>query len=278
LYNDNSNKSNAGNTNSKYGYGIYKKNQVSLGNPFAIQLQMEKTPPASSKEDREASDFMPVDSLERARREAELIIKEAQMEAERLLIGAHEAAKQDSEELRRKAREAGYAEGEKRAQNQYAALIAEAKETLDEARTEKSETFSGLEAEIISLVLDIAQKVVATELVQNRDAILSIIRSTLYDVTPSSEAVVKISFDDYDYVIENKDRLSETLSFLCELDIRKDNSLKKGSCVVDTSYGTAIGNADSRFKQIEDAFYALLVGRPEIPISSEPSETIEPVT
>ncbi len=253
--------------NSKYGYGVYKKSQVNMGNPFTVQPPVPETPLTSLGKDREASDFVPMDTLERTRQEALLMLREAEMEAERLMSEAKEMARQDADSLRKKAREEGYLAGEKQAQEQYATLIAEAEETLTEANEAKQETISGLESQLVALVIDIAKKMVGKALKEQPETILSIIRSTLADVTPTDQAVVKISTADYDYVMSHMDDLTASLDFLCDLDIRKDNSLLQGACVVVTSYGTANGGVDVRLKQVEDAFAALLLGRPETPVS-----------
>jgi len=250
--------------NPGYGYGVYKKSRVNMGTPFAVQQSAEtKAPPAPDEGDGEASDFMPLDQVEKARREAAMIVREAQLEAERLLEAARTRAAAEAEETGRHARESGYSEGERQAQRQYAALIQEAEETLAFAKNSYQETLDGMEEDMVALVLDVARKVIGMEIAAQPESILGIIRSTLADVTPSDSAIVKVSAADYDYVCSNLERLSASLGNLCELDIRRDGTLSKGSCLVDTGYGTADGSAGTRMTQIEDALKALLGGRSE---------------
>ncbi len=257
--------------NQRYGYGVYKKNQVNIGNPFAVKPPADKTPPIPPEGEGEASEFVPVDVLEAARKEALMLVREAEMEAERLMNAAKDAGESDALELARVARETGYAEGESQAQQQYAALLAEAEETLESARREAVRVLETLEAGVLQLVLEIARKVVGMELSANPDTILGIIRTTMADLTPLDQMLVKVSADDYPHVSANLERLHASLPFLCELDIRKDASLKKGACLVETGRGTADGSAEERLRQIEGACRALLNGLPETPVETTES-------
>lgn len=261
--------------NPRYGYGVYKKNQVNVGNPFAVLPPAEKSPPqgASSPEPaEEAQTFIPIDLIEKARRDAAMIVREAELEAERMMVDARERILEEAEGIARQSRTEGYAEGERQARAQYEGIIAEAEDTLAAAHAEYSQTLSGLESDMVHLVLDIARKAIGTELSTQPDAILSVIRSTLADVTPTEHVIVKISPQDYDHVVENRDRLASTLGFLCELDIRRDASLSRGACVLDTGRGTVDGSVDSRFHQMEEAILALLGGMPETPVTGVDTE------
>lgn len=259
--------------NPRYGYGVYKKNQVSIGNPFAIQPPAEAATPARAPDGRaegEGDDgFVPVDVLEKARREAALIVREAELETARMLAQARDQIVTEAEEAQRHAREAGYAEGERQAQQQYAALLQEAEDTLASARGEYRETFEALEADMVGLVLDIARKAIGRELRVQPDAIASVIRSTLSDVTPTERVTVRISAEDHPHVLDHLDALKQSLPFLCELDIRQDASLARGACLIDTGRGTVDGSVDARVQQMEGAIRALLGGLPETPVTGE---------
>lgn len=253
----------------KHGYGVYKKHQVSIGNPFAVQPPTEKStvskPTANGLE--EDGGFVPVDVLEKARRDAMRIIKEAEKEASRLLEEARDTMLAEAGEIARKAREEGYKEGEHQAQKQYEYVIAEAENLQEMARTEYRNTMSRLEGDIIELVLDVARKAVGHAVLTDPDSILAIIRTTLDDVTPTGNVTIKVSAEDYEHVQINRERLAASLSFLCDLSIKRDSSLRRGSCIVETGRGTVDGSADTRLKQIEDAFHAMLLGRPNTPIN-----------
>jgi flagellar assembly protein FliH len=253
--------------NPRFGYGVYKKSQVNLGDPFAV------TPPADKpvKPERvgapEEEAFVPVDTLEKARREAALILREAEMESGRMLEQARDKIVLEAEDAQRRAREEGYKQGEQQAQQQYQALIAEAEETLEAARAEYRQSMASMEQDMVTLVVDIARKVIGGELETRPEVILSLIRSTLEDITPTDQVTVKVSAEDHEYVMAHLDRLTAGLPFLCELDVRKDASLPKGGCIIDTGRGTVDGSLPSRMQQIEDAMRALLIGRPEIPVA-----------
>ncbi len=262
-------------SNPRFGYGVYKKNQVNVGNPFAVTPPPDAQKKPASQDASDEDSFVPVDTLEKARREAAMILLEAEMESERILAQARDKIVMEAEDAQRRAREQGYAEGEKQAQQQYQALIAESEETLEAARSEYRQSMAAMEADMVELVLDIARKAVGKQIDTQPDTILSVIRSALDDVTPTESVVVKVSSEDHEYVMAHLDRLIATLPFLCELDIRKDASLSRGGCVIDTGRGTVDGSVETRMRQIEDAMRALLIGRPEIPVTEVLAETGE---
>ena len=259
--------------NPRYGYGVYKKNQVSIGNPFAVQPPADAAAPARAPGERTEyggdAGFVPVDVLEKARREAALIVREAELEAQRMLAEARDQIVTEAEDAQRRAREAGYAEGERQAQQQYAALLQEAEDTLEAARGEYQETLEALESDMVGLVLDIARKAVGREIREQPEAILAVIRSTLADVTPADRVTVRVSAQDHPHVMAGLEQLRQSLPFLCELDIRQDASLAGGACLIDTGRGTVDGSVDGRLQQIEGAIRALLGGLPETPVTGE---------
>lgn len=259
--------------NPRYGYGVYKKNQVNIGNPFTVQPPADMAAPARSPSEREegAADdgFVPIDVLEKARRDAALVLREAELEAERMLAAARDQIISEAEDAQRRAREAGYAEGERQAQQQYAAILKEAEDTLEAAQGEYRDTLAALEADMVGLVLDIARKAVGREIREQPEAILAVIRSTLADITPTERVTIRVGSDDYAHVLEGLDALKQSLPFLCDLDIRQDASLSRGACLIDTGRGTVDGSVDLRLRQMEDAIRALLGGLPETPVTGE---------
>lgn len=259
--------------NPRYGYGVYKKNQVSIGNPFAVAPPADAAAPARTPaeqgEGTNDAGFVPVDVLEKARRDAALVLREAELEAERMMAAARDQIVTEAEDAQRRAREAGYADGERQAQQQYAALLQEAEETLETARGEYRDTLAALEADMVALVLDIARKAVGREIREQPEAILAVIRSTLADITPTERVTVRVCADDYARVMEGLDALKQSLPFLCDLDIRQDASLARGACLIDTGRGTVDGSVDLRLRQMEDAIRALLGGLPETPVTGD---------
>ena len=252
--------------NSGYGYGIYKRNQVNIGNPYKPEKREPKPSVveaifdevAATKVDPEKEYEIGQDIIHKAKENAALIKREAELEAERIIEEAKRNAELLASEIKQKAEEEGYRYGETQALQQYNALIAEAEEFREKSRKAYEDTLSSLEHDIIELVLDIAAKVVGDEIRSNREAIMGVVRETILSCCNRENIVVKVSPEDYDYVAANENVLRMSIKGLNELEIRKDASLEKGSCVIETEYGSVDGSVDIRLESIRKAFFELL--------------------
>ena len=87
---------------------------------------------------------------------------------------------------------------------------------------------------------------------------MGVVRETILSCCNRENIVIKVSAEDYDYITANEDVLRTSIKGLNELEIKKDASLEKGSCVIETEYGSVDGSADIRLQRIRKAFFELL--------------------
>lgn len=252
---------------SSYGYGVYKRNQVNIGNPYKIKVQPQfssapvqtveediETEPDNEEKDLEISQ----DIIFKAKEEAAIIRREAELEAERLLDEAKAEIKRVSEETYQKAKEEGYQEGEALAQEHYKGIIDEANEYREKCKKVYEDTLAALEHDMIELVLDIASRVVGDEIRKNKEAIVGVIKDTINSCYNHEKVVLRVSCEDYEFVDQNRDRILSEIPDIEMLEIKKDSTLKKGSCIVDTGFGLVDGSVDTRMESIKKAFYDIL--------------------
>lgn len=249
-----------------YGYGVYKRSQVNIGNPYEVKAKTSRPSQIKEAFDEEAAaseDFdselrISQDIVHKAKEEAALILREAELEAERIMEEAREKAQNLFNEAEQKAKEEGYRYGETLAQQHYNDLLAEAQDFKDRSKTEYEATMACLEQDIIQLVLNIAAKVVGDEIKNNSEAILGIVRETIHSCSNREHVVLKVSGEDYEYVLSNEEKLRSMIKDLNELEIKKDNTLSKGSCIIDTGFGSVDGSCDTRMEIIRNAFFEIL--------------------
>ena len=248
--------------NNSYGYGVYKHNQVNIGSPY----QMKK-PLSHLSVDEETSDenvatiqnldedlIISQDIVYKAKEEAAILKREAELEAERILSEAEELLAKAGQ----KAKEEGYRHGEALAQQHYEELLAEAQDLKDRCKSEYDDTLNSLEQEIVDLVVNIAAKVLGEEIRNNQKTILGIVRESIKACSNHEHVILKVSAEDYDFVIENEEELRSMIRDLNELEVKKDGTLTKGSCIIDTGFGSADGSCDTLMESIKQAFLDLL--------------------
>jgi len=108
------------------------------------------------------------------------------------------------------------------------------------------------------MIIDISKKVIGKEIRDNPETILSIIRETFEVSSQKDDVVLRVSDEDYEYVVKNKDKLLENITDIRELKIVKDKKLSKGSCLVESRYGIVDGSWETKFEILEQAFLNLV--------------------
>jgi flagellar assembly protein FliH len=58
--------------------------------------------------------------------------------------------------------------------------------------------------------------------------------------------------------MENRERLTEGVKNIRDLVIKKDNSLQRGGCIVETGFGSVDSGIETQLKAVEDAFREIL--------------------
>lgn len=252
--------------NNSYGYGVYKRNQVNIGNPYK-QERREPKPSiiedifdevSATNDDPDKEFEISQDIIYKAKEDAALIRREAELEAERTTEEAKRNAELLMTEAQQTAKEEGYRHGEELAQQHYSDLIAEAMDFREQSKKAYDEALLSLEHDILDLVLNIAEKVVGDDIRNNEEIILGIVRETISSCSNRDNITLKVSAEDYEFVVANEERLRMNIKGLNELEIRKDSSLTKGSCVIDTEFGSVDGSSDVRLDNIRKAFFELI--------------------
>ena len=107
------------------------------------------------------------------------------------------------------------------------------------------------------MVLEVSQKVIAKE-IEKPDYIIGIVTDAIDKSASKKDTILKVSEEDYDFIIENKDKILFNVEGFGDVDIIKEASLDRGSCLVETKFGIIDGGVKTRVKQIEQEVYKIL--------------------
>jgi flagellar assembly protein FliH len=247
---------------------VFKNYQVNLGIPFQVKIPPGLRNISVDNEDEgdnaegnrnEKTDEDNHESIIRnAREEADLIIKEAEYEASRIIETAKERAEEDRKSVLEDAWKEGYEKGTNEGKGQYETIIKEAEKIKQQADREYKEILSSMETDVMSLVIDVARKVMCTEILTNRDCILNMVREAFEKSTNKESTVLYINPHQFEIAKENKEKLISMVEGLNELEIKMDPSLKSGDFFVKTPYGNVNCSMEKRLKMIEEAFKELI--------------------
>ncbi|HEX3030331.1 MAG TPA: FliH/SctL family protein [Clostridia bacterium] len=245
---------------------IFKNYQINMGMPFQVKNPINayniKTINTleHTKDEAVRDDEVPArtqdceDILETAREEASAIIKEAELEGMRILEESQSILEEHKKGIEEEARKKGYEEGISEARRQYEDLMNEAEIIKEHAKAEYAEVLAGIEGEAVSLILDIAKKVIGEEVKLNKESVVIIVKQAIEKCTNKEEVKVRLSPDDCQYLSENMEELTSKVDGLGEIELKKDSTLKDGSCIVETPYGSIDGGIETKFNKIEEEF------------------------
>jgi len=244
--------------------GVLKYYQVNMGKPFkSNEDQAQDGNPARLNAEMAAAVGEII--LQGARKEAQMIIEKAKIEASAIIRNANEEktailneattkAKAEVEEIKRKARQEGYIEGKMKAEHQYKDMLMEAEKIRQNAIDKYNDVIMNMEPSIISLVLEIAQKVLDDYTESNREYLLPIIKQAVSRLSNKNNLVIRISEEDYPYVESNREKLMSMIEGTEKLFIKSDAALKRGACKVESPFGCVDAGLDTKMKEIENAF------------------------
>lgn len=252
---------------------VVKSSHVILNNKkfvISTKITMPELPIAESMQDREHN----------KKQHAEDIIREANEEAQRILERAMEEAqntvhlaKQESEkiisdgmdqaiEAKEKARQDGFLEGQKlgfdEGRQVAQSLIEDALTVKEEAIAQYNEMLVQAEPEIMELVIDICSKVLNQKIVED-EYIVGLIKMALEKCSYTTDVVLRVSEEDYDYVVMEKDRILVLCETVDEIEVKMDRSLTRGACVIESPAGTIDASVQIQLDYIKRRVEELLI-------------------
>ncbi|MGE5329242.1 MAG: FliH/SctL family protein [Deltaproteobacteria bacterium] len=198
------------------------------------------------------------ESVEFARKKAEEIIEKARVHADKILEETTAKIEEEREIVLEQARKNGFDEGYNEAVEQCEDLIREAGIIKQQAFEEYEQLMSGSEEEILSIIFDIAKKMIGREIISGKEDILFTVREALKACTHKDYILLKVSEEDYDTVVKSKDKILAMSKGIGELEIKTDHSLEKGSCLLETPFGAVDGSIKTKIEQIEKVFNSLI--------------------
>ena len=176
-------------------------------------------------------------SLENANAEAERIIEEARLQAEQIIADANKNADAAFEE----AKQNGYYEGNEKAQEEMNIKQAQLEVEFDNKRKELEQEYNNLkesiEPELVEVITDVFRKVTGVVAEDNQEIILHLINDVMHNADGSRDYVIKVSPDDYKFLVYNQGKIYCAMSREVNIDIVEDATLERNQCMIETNTG-----------------------------------------
>ena len=176
-------------------------------------------------------------SLENTNAEAERIIEEARLQAEQIIADANKNADAAFEE----AKQNGYYEGNEKAQEEMNIKQAQLEVEFDNKRKELEKEYNNLkesiEPELVEVITDVFRKVTGVVAEDNQEIILHLINDVMHNADGSRDYVIKVSPDDYKFLVNNQGKIYCAMSREVNIDIVEDATIERNQCMIETNTG-----------------------------------------
>jgi flagellar assembly protein FliH len=205
---------------------------------------------------------VPAASEEHWQQAVALSFQQAQEEAERCLARAHEEAEaclaqaqEQAAALTQEAYEQGFQQGEKTAREEIAERFATLFTSLEQACEALShgrvKALKLAEEDIITLALQLAQKIVRYEVSGHRQVLAATLQRALAYLVDCDRVVIRVNPADLVQAQELQPSLVNSSGLSTPPIMCGDESIGRGGCVVDSEFGSIDARIDAQFAELE---------------------------
>ncbi|SCW32344.1 flagellar assembly protein FliH [Borreliella japonica] len=203
--------------------------------------------------------------LEAARQEADLLQREAiykkesieaesNAEIERLAREYGEKLKTDLEIATAKGREEGYNKGYESGFEDFDKVMRKLHSIIASLIAERKGILESSGAQIVSLVMQIAIKVIKRITDSQKDIILENVNEALKRVKDKTQITIRVNLDDLDILRHKKSDFISKFDVIENLEIIEDPNIGKGGCIIETNFGEIDARISSQLDKIEEKF------------------------
>lgn len=160
-----------------------------------------------------------------------------------------------AQESRYSGYEEGYREGLEKANQVAASIRADARSVLDQAKSIHREKITSLEGDIVSLAVEIAEKVLAVKLDLDRDVVLNIASEAISTFLNREHYIIYVNPSEAEIFRAGKIVLEKLVSEKATIQVVLDSAVNPGGCLVETEQGIIDASLDARWSAVLKAVY-----------------------
>ena len=184
------------------------------------------------------------------------IFEQKKQEIEHLL----EKAKKEAEIIKKKAYEEGFIKGKNEGleleKKRLSEIVHNLINGLSEINYLKEKMVKQLEKNMIILIKEISKKVILNETFTNKEIVKNLIKQALQQLIDKTHVDIKVSPQDFEYLLKFKKKFLEEVEGLKHINIIKEKKVKPGGFIIETDAEILDGRIEKRleniFKAIEE--------------------------
>ena len=172
-------------------------------------------------------------ALEEANEQAQTI----RDEANEVLAQAHMEARKIIEDAKR----TGYEQGAQNAREEYNAKADELARDYEAKKAQLEKEYNDMKAsmepELVETITEVFKKITYTVAEDNTDIIIGLINGGMKNTDISNEFIIKVSPEDYKFLVNNQGKIYCSVSKEVTMDIVEDATMKKNQCIIESDTG-----------------------------------------
>ena len=172
-------------------------------------------------------------ALEEANEQAQTI----RDEANEVLAQAHMEARKIIEDAKR----TGYEQGAQNAREEYNAKADELARDYEAKKAQLEKEYNDMKAsmepELLETITEVFKKITYTVAEDNKDIIIGLINGVMKNTDISNEFIIKVSPEDYKFLVNNQGKIYCSVSKEVTMDIVEDATMKKNQCIIESDTG-----------------------------------------
>ena len=206
--------------------------------------------------------------IKEAEAQVSLLKQEGQAEYDRLMEEAKAEIEAQKEEARSKGYEDGLRQGREDGEKEIRQSLqeaindanAKAEKTLRDAEEATFDYLQKAEADVVSIAMEVVEKVLPQHFIDVPQMVLPLVREALLKVKDQKRLVVNVPPGAYDFVLMARDELRQILTAGdAVLEIRSDEALKPGDCLVETPNGSVDARLATQMELIRQAVLEVMM-------------------
>ena len=159
-------------------------------------------------------------------------------------------AQEEAAAIKEAAKQDGYKDGIKKAQQDVALLH----EKLSEFYKYKDEVFEKVSACILEISVEIAKKIIKKETQENSDVTLSIIKEAVEEINKTENKIIlKVMPKDVEIIRDKVPEIFSDGTIEAQITVVPDNNIKEGGVIIETSNGIIDATIETQLGIIEKA-------------------------
>ncbi|BEP29380.1 FliH/SctL family protein [Helicovermis profundi] len=185
-------------------------------------------------------------------------IKEAENEYNNIIEKAYDDSKAILEKSKIEGFNIGKEQGLEKARTEMIEIISEINKNKETSINKYNKIISDSEEDIVNLVISIVDKIMNRIIDTDDSYLIEIVKKAIEKTSYKGIVTLKVFSDDYINALTIKDKIISNYEDVDDILIKEDSSLTKGSCIIETSYGSVDSGIWTQFEKLKLEFLDLL--------------------